>query len=237
MQRLLEQTPILDYHHPSIHNLIEQRKWRDLDEVNKVRNIYNFVRDEVQFGYNTGDTIQASQVLSDGYGQCNTKATLLMALLRAVGVATRIHGFTIDKALQKGAIKGIWYQLSPKNILHSWVEVQVNGQWYILEGVILDRLYLEKLQSINKHQTTTFCGFGVFTENFENPPIDWNLNDTFIQDKGINQDFGLFDSPDDFYNMHQQELSPIQRMAFKYVVRHLMNQNVNNIRNIQKASL
>ena len=126
---------------------------------------------------------------------------------------------------------------TPPNILHSWVEVHVNGQWYILEGVILDRLYLEKLQSINKHQAKTFCGFGVFTENFENPPIDWNLNDTFIQDKGINQDFGLFDSPDDFYNMHQQELSPIQRMAFKYVVRHLMNQNVNNIRNIQKASL
>ena len=237
MQRLLEQTPILDYHHPVIQNLIEQCKWRDLDEVDKVRNIYNFVRDEVQFGYNTGDTIQASQVLSDGYGQYNTKATLLMALLRAVGVATRIHGFTIDKALQKGAIKGIWYKLSPKNILHSWVEVRVNGQWYIQEGVILDRLYLEKLQSINKHQTTTFCGFGVFTENFENPPIDWNLNDTFIQDKGINQDFGLFDSPDDFYNMHQQELSPIQCMAFKYVVRHLMNQNVKKIRNIKKASL
>lgn len=237
MLRLLEQTPILDYHHPSIQNLIEQRRWIDLDEVIKVRNIYNFVRDEVQFGYNTGDTIKASQVLSDGYGQCNTKATLLMALLRAVGVATRIHGFTIDKALQKGAIQGIWYKLSPKNILHSWVEVHVNRQWYILEGVILDRLYLEKLQSINKHQTTTFCGFGVFTENFENPPIDWNLNDTFIQDKGINQDFGLFDSPDDFYNMYQQELSPIQRMAFKYVVRHLMNQNVNKIRNIQKASL
>ena len=237
MLRLLEQTPILDYHHPSIQNLIEQRKWRDLDEVNKVRNIYNFVRDEVQFGYNTGDTIQASQVLRDGYGQCNTKATLLMALLRAVGVATRIHGFTIDKALQKGAIKGIWYKLSPKDILHSWVEVHVNGQWYILDGVILDRLYLEKLQSINKHQTTTFCGFGVFTENFENPPIDWNLNDTFIHDKGINQDFGLFDSPEDFYNMYQQELSPIQRMAFKYVVRYLMNQNVDKIRNIQKASL
>ena len=236
MQRLLEQTSILDYHHPSIQSLIEQRNWRDLDEVDKVINIYNFVRDEVQFGYNTGDTIQASQVLIDGYGQCNTKATLLMALLRAVGVANRIHGFTIDKALQKGAIKGIWYTLSPKNILHSWVEVHVNGQWYILEGVILDRPYLEKLQSMNKHQEKTFCGFGVFTENFQNPPIEWNLNDTFIQDKGINQDFGLFDSPDDFYNMHQQELSSIQRMVFKYVVRHLMNQNVNKIRNKQKAS-
>lgn len=73
----------------------------DLDEVDKVRNIYNFVRNEVKFGYDTGDTIHESQVLSDGYGQCNTKATLLMALLRAVVVVTRIHGFTIDKALQK----------------------------------------------------------------------------------------------------------------------------------------
>ena len=63
------------------------------------------------------------------------------------------------------------------------------------------------------------------------------MNDTFIQDKGINQDFGLFDSPDDFYNLHQQELSLIQRIVFKYVVRHLMNQNVNKIRNKQKASL
>lgn len=114
MQRLLEQTPILDYYHPSIQNLIEQRKWRDLDEVNKVRNIYNFVRDEVQFGYNTGDTIQASQVLSDGYGQCNTKATLLMALLRAVGVATRIHGFTIDKALQKAQSKAFGISYRPR---------------------------------------------------------------------------------------------------------------------------
>ena len=71
----------------------------DLDEVDKVRNIYNFVRDEVKFGYDTRDTIHESQVLSDGYGQCNTKATLLMVLLRAVVVVTRIHGSTIDKAL------------------------------------------------------------------------------------------------------------------------------------------
>ena len=111
MQRLLEQTPILDYYHPSIQNLIEQRKWRDLDEVNKVRNIYNFVRDEVQFGYNTGDTIQASQVLSDGYGRCNTKATLLMALLRAVGVAMRM-GLPSIKPYKKAQSKafGISYR-------------------------------------------------------------------------------------------------------------------------------
>lgn len=234
MERLLKETPILDYNHILIKNLIEQRKWNELGDVDKVKNIYNFVRDEIQFGYNTGDTIQASDILKDGYGQCNTKATLLMALLRAVKIPTRLHGFTIDKELQKGAIDGLWYKLSPKNILHSWVEVYVNEHWYILEGVILDRQYLQELRNINKNMTKRFCGFGVFTDNFDNPPIDWNLSDTFIQDKGINQDFGLFDSPDDFYRNHQQELSYIQSLFFKYFIRHLMNKNVNTIRNKQR---
>lgn len=79
------------------------------------------MRDEIAFGYNTQDDLPASRVLADGIGQCNTKGTLLMALLRAMDVPCRFHGFTIDKALQKGAITGLAYWLAPRNIIHSWV--------------------------------------------------------------------------------------------------------------------
>ena len=68
-----------------------------------------------------------------------------MALLRAVNIPNRLHGFTIDKALQKGAITGIWYELSPSNILHTWVEIYIEEKWFNLEGVILDKIYLQKL--------------------------------------------------------------------------------------------
>ena len=231
MDTYLKETKILDYSNASIQKLLEQRGWENLDTVAKVQAIYNFVRDEIKFGYNVSDYISASQVLNDGYGQCNTKATLLMALLRATDVPNRIHGFTIDKALQKGAITGIWYRLSPKNILHSWVEVWVNEQWYFLEGVILDKPYLTKLQEQNSDCKTTFCGFGVYTNNFENPPIEWNLNNTFIQDKGINRDFGVFDTPDAFYAKHQQELNAFKKFIFQHIVRHIMNNNVERIRN------
>ena len=231
MDTYLKETKILDYSNASIQKLLEQRGWENLDTVAKVQAIYNFVRDEIKFGYNVSDYISASQVLNDGYGQCNTKATLLMALLRATDVPNRIHGFTIDKALQKGAITGIWYRLSPKNILHSWVEVWVNEQWYFLEGVILDKPYLTKLQEKNSDCKTTFCGFGVYTDNFENPPIEWNLNNTFIQDKGINRDFGVFDTPDAFYAKHQQELNAFKKFIFQHIVRHIMNNNVERIRN------
>ena len=79
--------------------------------------------------------------------------------------------------------------------------------------------------------TATFCGYGVYTDNFLNPPIEWNLNDTYIQDKGINQDFGIFESPDDFYKKHRQELSFFKKLMYIYIVRHLMNRNVKKIRN------
>jgi len=231
MKNYLKETPILNYSEPSIQSLIKAKNWQNMDVTEQVKSIYNFVRDEIKFGYNLKDDITASEVLADGYGQCNTKATLLMALLRAVGIPNRIHGFTIDKALQKGAINGLWYWLSPPNILHSWVEIYVNNNWYNLEGVILDKEYLSRLQTKYSDCKTTFCGYGAFTNNFENPPIEWHFNNTYIQDQGINQDFGLFDSPDEFYAKHQQKLGLIKKIVFQKIVRHLMNKNVQKIRN------
>lgn len=232
--KYLEETKILDYSDKSIQNLIQSRNWLNLDTVECVKAIYNFVRDEIKFGYNKSDDIPATAILKDGYGQCNTKATLLMALLRAVGIPNRIHGFTIDKALQKGAVTGIWYRLAPQNILHSWVEVELFDKWYFLEGVILDKPYLEALQEKFEQEGASFCGYGAFTEDFLNPKVDFDLNNTFIQEKGINQDFGVFDNPDLFYKEHQQNLPLVKRLMYENYVRFQMNQNVDVIRKREK---
>ena len=63
--------------------LIQNMKWKEMGEFERIKAIYNYVRDDVLFGYNIDDGISASKVLADGYGQCNTKGTLFMALLRA----------------------------------------------------------------------------------------------------------------------------------------------------------
>ena len=113
MDRYLTETPMLDFSDASIQDLITQRGWQSLDEFERIRSIYNFVRDEILFGYNVDDNIPASKVLADGYGQCNTKGTLFMALLRGCGIPCRVHGFIIDKRLQKGAMTGLVYRLAP----------------------------------------------------------------------------------------------------------------------------
>ncbi len=235
MKKHLEETVMLNFSHKRLQQLVERNGWRAMDPTQQVGAIYNFVQNKIVFGYNKSDAIAASQVLEDGYGQCNTKTTLLMALFRAVGLPCRLHGSTIKKALQKGAIQGLWYQLAPAEIVHCWTEVYVDGAWYGLEGVILDRQYLQEVQKKFQHCGPTFCGFGVFTNNLQNPPIEWDKNDTFIQNKGVHQDFGIFDNPDQFFARHRQKLNFIRRVLFKYWIRFRMNNNVDRIRKLKSV--
>ncbi|MDR2720141.1 MAG: transglutaminase family protein [Nitrososphaerota archaeon] len=230
MENLLKETALLNYNDLQIQKLINGRGWRDLSEKDRILAIYNFVRDEIIFGYNASDVMSAVSVLKEGYGQCNTKGTLFMALLRAVGVPCRIHGFYVDKVIQKGVMKSFYYRQSPKEILHSWVEVFYAGGWLNLEGFILDVNYLGKLQDKFKDCMGSFCGYGVAVQDFENPPIEWNECDTYIQKEGIVKDLGLFDTPDELFTTHKQKIGWFKSFMYKNIVHHLMNKNVEKIR-------
>ena len=231
MKKYLRETKMLDYSSKNIQRLIQERNWNDIEVFERLKSIYNFVRDEILFGYNIDDNISASKVLADGYGQCNTKGTLFMALLRACKIPCRIHGFTIDKQLQKGAMSGVVYKNAPKNIFHSWVEVYFEDKWYELEAFILDKKYLYKLQKRFANCTGFFCGYGVAVNDFQHPIIDFDRNNTYIQSEGITKDFGVYDSPDELLKNHHQELSGIKTFLYRHLGRHLMNWNVKNIRN------
>ncbi|MGF1694431.1 transglutaminase family protein [Vibrio lamellibrachiae] len=233
----LQITPMLDFNHPEIENLVKQRQWRALSQYDAIGAIYHFVRDEIQFGYNSDDRLPASQVLKDGYGQCNTKGTLLMALLRAVGISTRFHGFTIYNELQRGAIPNYLFVVAPPRIIHSWVEVYQDGKWVNLEGYILDKEYLKQIQTRFADQNESFSGYAISTKCLSNPDVDWNGRDTYIQSEGIADDYGTYAQPDDFYENYGSNLSGIKKVMFRFVLRHLMNRNVDKIRQYGIPSL
>lgn len=75
--------------------------------------------------------IAAIYVLADGYSQCNTKGSLLMALLSGLSIQCRFHGFTIKQQLQKFAIPSYIIWLVPKYIIHSWVDVYFEVEDFI----------------------------------------------------------------------------------------------------------
>ena len=198
MEQYLQETPLLNFSASSIQQLMKSRNWEFLAPDLRIRHIDDFVRDEILFGCNADDNLPASAVLSDGYGQCNTKGTLLMALFRGTGIPCRIHVFTVDKQLQKGTMTGIVYQSAPREIVHSRVEAYFDGVWYELEAFILDKAYLSQLQRLNAACTGPFCGHGVAVKNCRSPVIDFNHNNTYIQSEAICRDFGVYDCPDDF---------------------------------------
>ncbi len=221
-------TLLLDYETPEIRMLVAKHGWKNRPEFERIGAVYDFVRNDIQFGYSRADDIPASEILANGYGQCNTKATLLMALLRAVGVACRLHGFTIKKELQRGVVPEPVFGIAPENILHSWVEIKFDGAWLNLEGFILDDAYLAQIQ--NRFQGETLCGWGVGTNALSNPKVNWSGVDTYIQQTGINNDFGVFATPDQFYAVHQQDFSVGKKLLYQYIIRHWMNRRVQRIR-------
>lgn len=226
---LLQPTRLLDFNAPPISTLIEERHWRDLPEHERIGAVYDFVRNEIEFGYNRADDIAASEVLADGFGQCNTKGTLLMALLRGVGIRCRIHGFTIHKGLQRGVVPKLVYPIAPQEILHSWVEVEHDGAWLNLEGFILDDPFLKVLQT-SFAGSESLCGYGAGTDCLSAPPVDWTGTDTYIQKAGIVQDFGTFDTPDTFYAEHGQAFGRLRGWLYRNLIRHWMNARVRAFR-------
>lgn len=223
-------TELLDFDYGEIAALVRARNWKSMPIFDAIGAVYDFVRNEIRFGYNRSDDIPASEVLRDGYGQCNTKGTLLMALLRAVSVPCRLHGFTIHKSLQRGVVPELVYGIAPESILHSWVEVYYNGRWINLEGFILDDAYLAQLQQKFSPAGNSLCGYGVGTETLNTPSVIWKGEDTYIQETGINHDFGLFASPDVFYAAHRQNFPFWKGLLYRHVIRHWMNARVKRIR-------
>ncbi len=227
---MLQATTLLDYHSEPIQHLIDERGWRTLDPDERIGAIYDFVQNEIAFGYNADDNLSASQVLADGIGQCNTKTTLLMALLRAVDIPCRFHAATVHKRLQKGVINGLAYRRAPDTILHSWAEVHHQGEWKRLEGVILDTDYLDGLRCLLGNPTGAHLGHAAGTDQLENPNIAWNGDHTEIQMTGVDRDLGVYNDPDTYYRSAGTNLSGVKSFLYRHLVRRLMNRTVDKIR-------
>lgn len=223
-------TPLLDFDHPLVTGLIERRQWRLLPEEQRIRQVYNFVKDEIAFGYNVPDIMPASQILTVGRGECNSKALLFMALLRGCDVRCRFHAFMVDKALQKGVMPAFVHWLVAPEIQHSWVEVQFQDKWVTLEGLILDQAYLSAVQEMFADSKGAFCSYAVATANLRHTQTEWTGGDTYIQRTAITKDLGIYDSPDQFYRDHPSNVRGWRALVFKLLFLRSLNAKVRRIR-------
>jgi transglutaminase-like putative cysteine protease len=94
MQEYLESTPILDCDHSEVVSFARKHAGENADPREAAVQLYYAVRDGFRYDpYNAGvdvETLRASSVLAAGRGWCVSKAVLLTAACRAVGIPARL---------------------------------------------------------------------------------------------------------------------------------------------------
>lgn len=193
------QKKLADADHPMVKKTAERLTQDAETDRHRLQCLFLFVRDEITFGFPTkGDLVPASETLQTGIGQCNTKATLLLALCRASGIAARIHFSLISKDIQRGFFTGIAFWLMPQNISHAWIEVEIDNEWRRIDSFINDMpLHMAAKQELARRGWTV--GFSLaLTEGETSADLDIDV-ESFEQMAAVTGDHGVWDDPADYY--------------------------------------
>lgn len=197
-------------------------------ESEKVKRIYHFVRDEIPYTF-THNLQKASDVLRQQVGQCNTKTTLTIALLRAVDIRARYHCGSVSKLLFINTIPKWAYPLTPKLIPgHCWAEVYINEKWTAIENVVDLRLYegIQSKMSEDKQEESIGCGLS--KDKFQK---EWDgKTDVLMQDGALVEDAGTFSNADAYLATAEKFLNPIKYWLKNSLVKKAMNKKFNELR-------
>jgi len=222
---------LADSDHPLVRETAE-RLIRDLTTPReKLRALFYFVRDEIRFGFpKDGDIVKGSETIELGFGQCNTKAALLIALARAAGLEARVHFSTIDKSIQRGVFPGWAFRRLPDQLSHPWVEVLIEGRWRRIDSFINDDAFYRAGRAALRERGWK-TGFSISCETGESDP-EFNIDEErFVQMDAVTGDHGTFDDPADYYRgpMYLNRPGPLTLLMYRVLV-GLINRRVEGLR-------
>jgi hypothetical protein len=205
-----------DYDHPLVQEIAQHVTQGEKTVRGKLEKIFYYVRDSILFGFpKNGDLVKASDTITLGMGQCNTKGTLFLALCKASGMPARIHFSLIDKEIQRGLFSGLSYKLMPRRLSHSWAEVKLGGTWRRIDSYINDEAYFRAAVAELKKKGwdtgySVSCPHGACS-------CDFNLDEErFVQMGAVVEDHGLWDDPAEYFATDKYKNRPNALMMFLY---------------------
>lgn len=194
-------------------------------EKEKIAALFYYVRDDIKFQFpDEGDFVPASLTIKHGYGQCNNKTILYLALCRALGINAHTHFSLIDKSIQRGLFKGFLYWIIPQKISHCWLEVKLNDKWFPIDSYINDtEYYLAAKKKLTEKGWDT--GYSVASSKNESS-IELNFDkEQFVQMDAVTDDQGTYNDPVDYYKSSKYKNRP---NALKLLIYKILINSVNN---------
>ncbi len=223
---------LADHGHPLVESLAKRLTQNQATQNKKIEAIFLYVRDEVAFGFPAdGDLVPAWRTIELKMGQCNTKTALFLALCRAAGIKARAHFSLISRDIQLGLFSGFMFRLMPREISHSWAEVQVDGKWVALDGFINDMPYFLAARR-RLRQMGWDVGLSVAC-NAGDASADFDLaHEKYVQMAAVTIDHGVWDEPGDYYSGGLYANRPgFFKLAAYRLVLPLINARVAKLRN------
>ena len=113
------------------------------------------------------------------------------------------------------------------------MEAFTGDRWAVLEGVIIDQKYLDSARRLFP-QAKKFEGWGISCPDLSTVNTDWDgESDTFIQKDSIVKNLGVFDTPDDYYTKHGDNLAgmnSIKRFAYRHIISKVLTRRAEKFR-------
>jgi hypothetical protein len=201
-----------DYNHPAIRLKAEELTTDKIALIDKLESLFYFTRDDIRFGFPPKwDKVKASETLQYKMGYCSTKATLLLALCKAAGIPAQIHTGLINIQIMQGVFPSFAFPFLPSAGSHSWIEIEIEGEWKSLDSYINDRPFYEgalrRLQDSGK--TTAFsishakgessCEFNFGEKGFVHMGA-------VVEDHGSWEDYSDYMTSDKYSSMNRMQL-------------------------------
>ena len=224
----LKATGLVDINSPIVRQKANELTQNIITDLEKAKRIYHFVRDEIPYTF-THNLQRASDVLKEKAGQCNSKTTLTVALLRVVGIPARYHCGSVSKTLFKNTIPKWVYPLTPDRIPgHCWTEVFINSKWTAIENVVDLRLYDGIQCKMKQDGVEKSIGCGLSEDSFQK---EWDgKSDILMQEGALLEDMGIFSNADEYLTKAESFLNPVKNWIKNKFIKHLMNKKFNKLR-------
>ena len=228
-QRWVVNTPLLQIDHPKIRLLAKRLTQLKATPRQGAVACFAYVR-AMPFGCIADSTgTSALAVLRSGRGDCHTKSTLMLALLRSLRIPSRMRFVTMKPDFLYGLA-----DLGGHPIEHAYTEVLLDGEWRAVDSYVVDpRLAIAAKNRLKIEGRK--LGYGMHRDG----TIHWDGHDSAFGQFSITDpdsmplyDWGAFDDPYQFYSSVayvRQRLSLAGRLKWM-VGAQMVNRRVNALR-------
>jgi hypothetical protein len=169
-------------------------------DVKKAILIHDFVK-AMPFGCVAGFShVPAVSVLKSGHGDCHTKGTLFVALLRCVGVPARLRFVSLPGAFLHGII-----DVGQSTITHAVGEVYLQERWVQTDSYVTDSILEAHALTLLARQNISL-GYGIhklgdrFWNGLKNAHGQYSSADPGSMPT---HDWGVANDPEQFYSSNE----------------------------------